>query len=182
MVIAKKEELKVKSKGYYTTFQTQWGWFGLAGFHDGLTQTCLPAKNKEMVHKTLSRGFEVSYDPAYQKEVQEAVKEYFEGVCIDFGRVPVCLHGLTEFQNTVLNALRNITYGNTITYNALAQRAYFPNASRAVGRALAANPLPLIIPCHRVIRSDGSLGGFSAQGGIRIKQRLLTLERSPATV
>jgi len=182
MVIAGKGKPKVKSSEYYTIFKTQWGWFGLAGSHDGLTRTCLPAKNKEMVHKALSSPLEVSYDPAYQKEVQKAIRDYFEGVCVDFGWVPVCLQGLTDFQRAVLTALRDITYGETITYSALAQKAHFPSASRALGRALAANPLPLIIPCHRVIRSDGSLGGFSAQGGIKIKQRLLTLEHSPAAI
>jgi len=77
----------------------------------------------------------------------------------------------------VLRACRNIPHGQTATYGALAARVGSPAAARAVGGAMAANPIPLIIPCHRVLRADGGLGGFSTTGGTATKQRLLQHER-----
>jgi len=116
------------------------------------------------------------YEPSYRKDIQKLIQEYFEGKYVDFGRVPVCLEGLTDFQKRVLWALRGVGYGKTITYSSLAAQSGFPKASRAVGRALAANSLPLIIPCHRVVCSDGRLGGFSAEGGVEMKKKLLHFE------
>lgn len=81
----------------------------------------------------------------------------------------------TAFQLDVLRALQEVPYGETISYGELAQRIGRPNASRAVGGANARNPLPIVIPCHRVIGSDGNLVGFG--GGLDIKKKLLDLER-----
>lgn len=80
----------------------------------------------------------------------------------------------TEFQRRVWRALREIPYGQTISYGELARRIGNPSASRAVGLANGANPLPIIVPCHRVIGADGSLTGFG--GGLPIKRKLLALE------
>jgi len=78
----------------------------------------------------------------------------------------------------VLQACRNISFGQTRTYSDLAKQVGSPNAARAVGGVMAHNPIPLIIPCHRVLRTDGGLGGFSAPGGIAIKQKMLHHEQS----
>ena len=80
----------------------------------------------------------------------------------------------SPFQKKVLKALRQVPFGEVISYGDLAKRIGQPGAARAVGTALAHNPIPLVLPCHRVVRRDGSLGGFS--GGLDIKERLLTLE------
>ncbi len=82
---------------------------------------------------------------------------------------------VSHFTSLVLAELRNIPVGETISYQELAVKIGFPNASRAVGKACGRNPLPLYYPCHRVIRKDGELGGFS--GGIKIKKWLLDLEK-----
>lgn len=86
-------------------------------------------------------------------------------------------HGLTAFQKRVLIATMSVKRGNVVTYKQLARMAGNPNAYRAVGTALRLNPLPIKIPCHRVIKSDGSLGNYSA-GGRRAKLRLLKEERA----
>lgn len=80
----------------------------------------------------------------------------------------------TEFEKKVWLALREIPFGETRSYKWLAERVGTPKGSRAVGQALSKNPLPIILPCHRVIESDGSLGGYS--GGVDIKRRLLDIE------
>ncbi len=85
---------------------------------------------------------------------------------------------VTEFTKQVLTACRNIGFGRTISYSGLAKKLGRPAAARAVGNALAQNPLPLIIPCHRIVRSDGKIGGFSAPGGKELKAKLLKHEHA----
>ncbi len=89
--------------------------------------------------------------------------------------VPYDLIGGTALQRLVWLAIAKIPYGDTVSYTALAQRVGFGSAVRAVASACGANPLPLLIPCHRVISKDGSLGGFS-MGGLEIKEKLLAME------
>jgi methylated-DNA-[protein]-cysteine S-methyltransferase len=84
------------------------------------------------------------------------------------------LFGVTDFQRRVWNAMRKIPYGETRSYKWLAQKVGDSRKARAVGQACGSNPLPILIPCHRVIREDGGLGGFSA--GLHIKRKLLKLE------
>jgi methylated-DNA-[protein]-cysteine S-methyltransferase len=107
----------------------------------------------------------------------EAIRQlhaYFEGELKTFS-LTLAPRG-TPFQLSVLRALQEIPYGQTISYGELARRIGRPKASRAVGAANARNPLPIVIPCHRVIGSDGSLTGFG--GGLEVKEALLALERS----
>ncbi len=87
------------------------------------------------------------------------------------------LAALTPFQQRVLLECAKIPRGQTVTYAQLAKRIGKPRAARAVGNALAINPLAPLIPCHRVLRSDGALGGYSARGGVRKKERLLKSEK-----
>ena len=91
--------------------------------------------------------------------------------------IPVAFEGLSPFAIKVLSACRNVGFGKAVSYHELARKIGRANAARAVGTVMAKNPLPLIIPCHRVIRSDGKLGGFSAPGGISLKKRLLRHEK-----
>ena len=100
--------------------------------------------------------------------------EYLEGKRVAF-ELPLDLRG-TPFQNTVWQALREIPYGETRSYAEIARRVGQPNAVRAVGAANGANPVSLIVPCHRVIASGGKLGGYG--GGLSLKARLLAMERS----
>lgn len=104
------------------------------------------------------------------------LEEYFRGVRRDFD-LPLAPRG-TEFQQRVWKKLLGIQYGTTTTYGALAGELGNPNASRAVGLANGSNPIPIVIPCHRVIGSNGALTGFG--GGLPIKSALLELERKQA--
>lgn len=108
-------------------------------------------------------------------ELEEALEEYFSGRMVDFSIFPVDLSSLTPFQRSVLEEVRNIKWGEIAFYEGIGERLGGNNLARAVGQALARNPLPIIIPCHRVIRKDGSLGGFT--WGLEWKVRLLELER-----
>ncbi|MDQ1519906.1 MAG: methylated-DNA-[protein]-cysteine S-methyltransferase [Actinomycetota bacterium] len=106
--------------------------------------------------------------------VVDAIKEYFDGDIRAIDRVSVRVTG-TAFQQRVWDALREIPAGETISYAQLATAVGTPTASRAVGRANGTNPVPIVVPCHRVIRADGTLGGYG--GGLDRKRWLLTHER-----
>jgi methylated-DNA-[protein]-cysteine S-methyltransferase len=111
------------------------------------------------------------------ERARREVQEYLEGRR-SFFSVPVDLSGLPDFQRRVLEEARRIPFGQARSYGWLARRLDSPGAARAVGTALARNPVPLIVPCHRVLRSDGGLGGYSMQGGVALKARLLALEKA----
>lgn len=113
-------------------------------------------------------------DPAPFAEVMRQLRQYFDGERCSF-ELPLAPRG-SAFQQDVWRELQRIPYGETISYGELARRIGRPRACRAVGLANGANPLPIIVPCHRVIGADGSLTGFG--GGLPIKRQLLELERS----
>jgi methylated-DNA-[protein]-cysteine S-methyltransferase len=162
----------------YTIFKTKWGYFGIAGTEYALCRTQLPGPKPEKIKSLLLKNFHYSQlDKTFLRTLQEQITAYFEGVCVNFSRdVPLVLDGFSSFGISVLTACRAIEFGQKITYGQLAKKSGRFHASRAVGSVLAKNPLPLIIPCHRVIRSDGKMGGFSAPGGIKLKERMLELE------
>jgi methylated-DNA-[protein]-cysteine S-methyltransferase len=109
--------------------------------------------------------------------IRRLAREYFNRERVDFDDVACELPAEGTFSGRVLRACRAISYGQTASYGELARRIGRPDAARAVATALSKNPLPLIVPCHRVTYSDGRLGGFSAPGGTDVKRRLLALER-----
>jgi methylated-DNA-[protein]-cysteine S-methyltransferase len=114
----------------------------------------------------------VDWNPVLTKRLQDYAsgkRDDFQDVCVDFGPVG-------SFQHRVLECCRKIPFGTTWTYGELAANAGVERAARAVGSCMARNRIPLIIPCHRVVRSDGSLGNYSAPGATATKQRLLRLE------
>jgi methylated-DNA-[protein]-cysteine S-methyltransferase len=162
----------------YVIFKTKWGYFGLAGTNSALCRTHLPGPEPKIIESRLLKNCRYAqFDETLFKILQERIAAYFEGNCVNFSPdIPVVLDGFGGFSREVLTACREIEFGQRITYSELAHMAGRPDASRAVGNALAKNPLPLIIPCHRVLRTDGKMGGFSAPGGISFKKRLLALE------
>jgi methylated-DNA-[protein]-cysteine S-methyltransferase len=106
--------------------------------------------------------------------VFQQLNEYFQGKRKEF-TIPVDLRGTREFTRKALKTLhRQVRYGEKISYGALASKIGKPRAARAIGRAMRSNPIPIIIPCHRVVASNGSLGGYSA--GLHRKRFLLSLE------
>lgn len=100
---------------------------------------------------------------------------YFSGRPVSF-TASVDLSACTAFQRRVLEACKEVGHGQTVTYGELARRVGCPAGARAVGGALARNPVPLVVPCHRVVAGNGSLGGFSAEQGVSLKRYLLELE------
>ena len=164
----------------YVVFETSWGYFALAGTTTGLVRTLLPVASFGRARADVLKSFpNAQYDPELLGELQEQIAAYFRGEKVEFEQCPrVVLAGLSPFAKSVLRACREVKYGQTITYGRLAKTVGRPAAARAVGAVLAGNPLPLVIPCHRVIRSDGNTGGFSAAGGVALKKRLLALEKA----
>lgn len=112
-------------------------------------------------------------DDTAPKSFIKELTQYFEGSKSTFTQKVRFLSG-TDFEKQVWNTLREIPFGETRSYKWMAEKIGRPAATRAVGRALSKNPIPIVIPCHRVIESDGSVGGFSS--GVETKRRLLDLE------
>ncbi len=109
------------------------------------------------------------------RQAARQLREFLSGRRVRFD-LPLDLSLMRPFQRQVLLAAAEVPHGKVTTYAALARRIGRPGAARAVGQALAHNPLPILLPCHRVLASNGSLGGYSAPGGVRTKSRLLALE------
>ena len=162
----------------YTIFQTKWGYFGLAGTEYALCRTQLPGPKREKIKSLLLKNMSAAqFDKSFFRPLQEQINTYFEGAYVDFRNIPIVLEDFSSFVGSVLTACRNVEFGRTISYSGLAIKIGRPTAVRAVGGALAKNPLPLIIPCHRIIRGDGKIGGFSAPGGTTLKKKMLLHEQ-----
>ena len=126
-----------------------------------------------IVKLSFSSGEAGGEDSALLREARKQLEQYFKGERKEF-ELPVKLKG-TEFQQRVWRALREIPYGETRSYGDIAEEIGSPRAARAVGGANNKNPVMIIVPCHRVIGSDGSMVGFG--GGIELKRQLLELEQ-----
>jgi methylated-DNA-[protein]-cysteine S-methyltransferase len=111
-------------------------------------------------------------------ELIELLQRFAEGEPVDFANVPLALEHLTLFGARVVEACRGIGWGRVRSYGELAAECGSPGAARAVGSVMAKNRFPLIVPCHRVLGSGGSLGGYSAPDGLKMKRRLLASEQS----
>jgi O-6-methylguanine DNA methyltransferase len=117
--------------------------------------------------------------PAFMPITISLLRAYFRGTPTDFTPIPLDITSATPFELDVWAACRTIPWGHTRSYRWIAQQIHKPRSARAVGNALAKNPLPILIPCHRVLRHDGSLGGFTA--GLPLKRQLLHLENLHTT-
>jgi methylated-DNA-[protein]-cysteine S-methyltransferase len=170
---------KMQKTSKYTIFKTRCGYFGLAAIDKALMRTSLPLAEREKIKLQLLYNLpDCQFEKDLFKPAQKRIAAYFEGVRVDFGDIPIVLNGLSLFTKRVLTTCRAIEFGQTVSYGRLAELAGKPGAARTVGNALAKNPLPLIIPCHRVLCADGSLGGFSAPGSTNLKKKMLQLEES----
>lgn len=162
-------------KEAYFLFENEFGWMGIRGFEGRLTRLVLPKPSRDDAKAALLAGamHDVVETNLDFSGVAEQVLAYFRGIPIDF-ECFVEFEGASDFDKAVWAAAREVRYGTTTSYGNIAHRIGLPTGARAVGRALGRNKVPLIIPCHRVVRSDGSLGGFA--DGLDWKQRLLRIE------
>lgn len=164
----------------YLLIDTPIGACGMAWSDMGIARFQLPHASRELTEARLARCGRIPavtpLPPAIEDAVA-AVQEYMGGRTIDFSSIEVDLTGVPEFHREVYAALRRIPWGGATTYGELASTLGVPGAARAIGQAMGRNPVPVIIPCHRVLASGGLLGGFSAPGGRTTKHRLLALER-----
>lgn len=150
-------------------FKTAFGWVQACATEHGVSEVRLEPRRR-------GRG-EGGPAPPILRRLKSELTEYFDGRRRKFG-LPLDLGGLSDFARAVLRECAGIPYGRTATYSGLAKAVGKPKAARAVGRVMARNPVPFLIPCHRVIGADGSLTGFG--GGIGLKKRLLEFERGAA--
>lgn len=156
-------------------FLTHYGTGVVYATVQGVVKVELPdlSRNKTAQCKERRSEFEPS---EFTVRVAGMLQRYFHGKQVNFGDIPVVIDGLTPFRRNILNAIRKLHYGEISTYGQVARECGSPSAARAAGGALASNPIPIIIPCHRVVASDGRLTGFSAPGGERAKMVLLKME------
>jgi len=159
----------------YRTIDTPVGTLLLAATGKGLVRVAYDTEGHEKVLATLAARLSprILNAPRRLDAAAREIEEYFAGLRRAFD-LPLDFSLSTGFRRTVLSHLSDIAYGHTASYAAVATAAGSPGAVRAVGTACATNPLPVVVPCHRVVRSDGSFGGYL--GGPAAKQALLALE------
>ena len=159
----------------FSVMDTPWGAFGYAVRDGTLFRTFLPARvdsQRRAIRSSLPDAIEqAGLLPSFERQV----KAYFKGKRVAFD-LSIDLSDVSAFRQRVLDACRRIPYGQVASYADLARIAGSPQAARATGSTMANNPLPLVVPCHRVLCSDGTLGGFSSPLGVEQKKRLLCLE------
>jgi methylated-DNA-[protein]-cysteine S-methyltransferase len=158
----------------FSVLETDIGAFSLFAREDHLWRLDLAASGAADARKRVADEFPDAVEqPSFFEAVIRLLRRYLGGEHVEFD-IPVDLFGLKAFTRRVLTEIRHIPYGGLASYGAVARRLGCPNGARAVGRALATNPIPVVIPCHRIIRGDGSLGGFGL--GLGMKMKLLSLE------
>ncbi|MBM3528134.1 MAG: methylated-DNA--[protein]-cysteine S-methyltransferase [Alphaproteobacteria bacterium] len=162
-------------------FDTAFGPCGVAWSARGLVALQLPERDRTETERRLaakaSSNGAGDPPPAIAASIAQ-VRDYLSGTRADFSPAPVDLAGIDAFRGKVYAALRGVDFGHTVTYGELARQAGVSDweGARDVGDAMARNPLPVVIPCHRVLAANGKLGGFSAHGGTATKLKLLALE------
>jgi methylated-DNA-[protein]-cysteine S-methyltransferase len=162
-------------------FDTGVGPCGIAWRGDAVVGTALPGPGGGTPRLHLERRFpgaEERETPEFVRQAIRRVVRLLEGEPVDFADVRLSLDGAAPFERKVYTEALAIPQGETRTYGELARAIGEAGAVRAVGRALGRNPIPIIIPCHRILAADGRSGGFSAPGGVSTKMRLLQIERA----
>jgi len=164
----------------YRTVDSPVGTLLLAATDQGLVRVAYQVEHHDQVLQTLAQRVSprILYTPRRLDQVARQLAEYFEGERREFV-LPLDFRLAHGFRREVLSRLRMINYGRTESYSQVATATGHPRAVRAVGTACATNPLPVIVPCHRVLRSDGKLGGYI--GGLQAKAALLSLEAGGAS-
>jgi methylated-DNA-[protein]-cysteine S-methyltransferase len=166
---------------HHHLFDTAIGECGVAWNARGLVGVQLPEKDRGQTELRLAvkcRSTHAADVPPWVQSVISDIQRYLGGQPVDFSAVTVDLGDIDDFRQKLYAALRSIGLGRTVTYGELAKQLGLTGweGARDVGEAMGKNPLPIVIPCHRVLAAGGKPGGFSAYGGTGTKQKLLALE------
>jgi methylated-DNA-[protein]-cysteine S-methyltransferase len=160
-------------------FDTAIGHCGIAWTEAGLVGCLLPEGSERRARQRLRDRYPAVPDLPPPDEVAAAIDgivALLRGEPRDLATVRIVLEGVPEFHRHAYDLTRTIPPGRTMTYGEMARELGAPGSARAVGRAMGANPVPIVVPCHRVVAADGRPGGFSAPGGVATKLRMLQIE------
>ena len=167
----------------FALFETAIGRCAVGWTVNGIAVVALPesspSRTRARVLRRLPDAVE-SVPPPQVAWVVDSMVALLAGDPADLSQAVLDLDGVPDFHREVYEVTRGIPVGSTLTYGQVAARVGAPAAAQAVGQALGANPCPVVVPCHRVLASDGSLGGFSAEGGVETKRRMLLAEGATA--
>ncbi len=169
----------------YRIIESAWGWLAIVASPRGLRGVTLPVHARALCAQRIQREHpQATPNERLLPALADALLRYFTAEPVTF-RVDFDWPGASPFETRAWQACAQIPYGQTASYKSLAEFIGRPSAARAIGTAMARNRCPIVVPCHRVLKSDGSLGGYSGAAGPASKQRLLVLESvgvAPATV
>jgi methylated-DNA-[protein]-cysteine S-methyltransferase len=162
----------------YHIFATPFGFCAIAWSEQGVTRFQLPECDKQSLMDRMGSASQERQDdlPRRIEVVVAKVERYFNGERVEFSDAPLDLRARRPFDMAVYEATRAVAWGEIATYGEIARKAGSPLAARAVGHALSRNPIAIIIPCHRILAAGAKIGGFSAFGGVAVKEQLLGLE------
>jgi methylated-DNA-[protein]-cysteine S-methyltransferase len=170
-------EVQSPPKARYRLFETPLGPCGIAWTEHGVARLQLPEGDRGATERRLRKG--ASPGGSAPPDIEQAIADvhwYLSGRSTDFAEVALDLANVGTFEQEVYAVVRCIRWGQTASYGEIARQVGVPHAARAVGQALSRNPIPIIIPCHRILAKGHRIGGFSAYGGRLTKERLLALE------
>ena len=169
----------------YAMFDTSIGRCGIAWSERGIVAVQLPEANEAVTRARVRRrlpGASEAAPPAPVASTIAGIVALLDGEAADFADVALDMGGVPPFNRRVYAIAQAIPRGSTLSYGEVAARLGDPGDARAVGQALGENPIPIVVPCHRVLAARGKMGGFSAPGGTATKRRLLTIEGALADV
>jgi len=160
----------------FSVCSTEFGWVGVAAKGEHLIAITLPEPTERDALAALRESCgPAQHDASAPSEIERRLQAYFQGEEVTFADLLLDTSIGTPFQRRVWEATRGIPRGQTRTYGELARESGSPRAARAIGQAMARNPWPIVVPCHRVVGHDGRLTGFG--GGLEMKRRMLDLEK-----
>lgn len=172
-------EAQAPLQEHYYLFDTAIGPCGVAWSEQGLTRVQLSEADRDSTErrlKTRSGGTRAEVPPPQIRQLIAEIQRYATGERVDFSSVVLDLSKVSPIDREIHAAARSIGWGVTATYGDLARKTGTPGDARGVGQAMSRNPVPIIVPCHRVLAKGNKVGGFSAYGGKVAKERLLALE------